>query len=150
MKVTPIGAKSPTATVVGVAANADGNLIAEKKWENKMTTIYNARPESTERVVTERISVDTSAAISLRFANTTEKSFTIGFYTDQYPNNDYVLYDYMGNSIKYKIVEATSRAQILTPEDAPVLQWLRSIKLYIDFAETPTKGSLKIDVITKR
>lgn len=149
MNVTPFGAKSPTSTVVGVAANANGNLLTSKKWENEIVEIYSKLPDKT-RTTTTRYDIGDAAAVSLRFTNTTNNSFTIYFYADQVTSSDFLLYDINGNPVSYKIVKSVTRTQILTPEDAPILQWLKNIKLRVDFDEVPKSGNLKIEVVIKR
>jgi hypothetical protein len=136
--------------VVGVAANADGNLLTAKKWENDMVRACEQDVTGLSDVSTDWIDVSDAAAVSLRFANTSDKSFTVIFFSDQYTNSNYRLYDYNGGPVAYRVAKASSRTQILTPDDAPVLQWLRAIKMRIEFEGTPTTGSLIIDIVKKR
>lgn len=150
MKVTPFGAKSPTSTVVGVAANADGNLVTAKKWENNVIRVCDEEVTGVESFQTDLIDVSDAAAVSLRFSNTSDQSFMITFYSDQYPNNTYQLYDYNGNKVQCKIIKSSSRTQILTPDDLPVLQWLKSIRMRVAFDAAPASGSLIIDLVAKR
>ena len=158
MNVTPFGAKSPSDTVVGVAADADGKLKTKKAWENDLITIFDTAaqgqglPVSTSTIWTEQIDVSDAGAISLRIRQSTDTSYVVEFGTDT-SKTSYALRELESetNSIRINIpASSNTKYYIVTPDDVPILAWIRKIRLAITPAEVPTTGNLAIWVVAKR
>lgn len=149
MNVTPFGAKSPSSTVVGVAANADGNLVTEKKWQNEQASIFtSAESLSTSGfIVGTVVDVSDAAAVSLLIRNDNGVGFTIKVYA---PSTNYRLNDAYGS--EYGIHVSEKRMTMITPDDLPVLQWLPELRIGVklDSNIEGTVDTFSIKAIIKR
>lgn len=148
MNVTPFGAKSPASTVVGVAANADGNLITQKKWMNDSTDVFtSAEGLSTSFALGSVIDLSDAASVSLLIRNDNSVGFTIKIYA---PNTNYRLNDAYGS--EYGIHVSSKRMTMITPDDLPILQWLPQLKIAIalDEAISGTPSTFTVKAIIKR
>lgn len=147
MNVTPFGAKSPTSTVVGVAADADGNLVTKKVWENPVTTIFSGTYSDTGNHTQEAVDVSDCGLFSLRVANTTDAAVTFTFASDV-TSNDIALKNAGGVDCAISVV-ANKRFMMLTPDDYPFLQWIRNLRLIVHFETVPSTGSLTVYLVKK-
>lgn len=150
MNVTPVGGKSPDSTLLGISVDNNGNLVTKKSWDNEPIRLY----EMTELVTTkdtirpDAISVDDCGAFSLRIYNTTNVSYKIGFYSDV-TSNRYALTDMYDNPHQFEVSSDTDFVTV-TPDDMPILNWIRNVRLYILPQGIPTTGSLIIWLVKKK
>ena len=154
MNVTPIGAKSSNNTVVGVAADASGNLTTKKVWNNDVELIYemSSTPSGTSTIWVDPVDLSDCGAVSLRISNGMDVNFTLYFGSD-IPNDGtaghYALKDIEGTDHTLTIPASTNRI-VLTPDDVPLLQWINTLNLAIKPASTPSTGAVKIWLVRKR
>ena len=148
MNVTPFGAKSPTNTVVGVSADSNGNIITKKIWENPVSTIFTGVYNDTESHTQDSVDVSDCALFSLRIANQTSSEVTFTFRSDV-TANDVPLKNADGQD--YSItVPADKRFMMITPDDYPFLQWIRSLRLGIKFNTAVSSGTLTVYLVKKK
>lgn len=149
MNVTPFGAKSPSSTVVGVAANADGNLVTEKKWQNEQASIFTSAEnlDASNFRMGEIVDVSDAAAVSLLIRNDNAVGFTIKLYG---PGTNFRLNDAYGS--EYGIHVSEKKMTMITPDDLPVLQWLPEIRMTVklDSNIEGTADTFWIKAIIKR
>ena len=171
MNVTPIGGKSPSSTVVGVAVDADGNVKTKKTWECYEELIYNIEkndsanppidtlPKSAETVwpggKPPTIYLTDCGAVSLRVDNGLDVDVKISIGTDV---------NYTPNSTAgwtYNLRRATSetngftipkqtRYVSITPDDEPLLQWICRLNFAVKFDDVPSTGYLRIWLVRRR
>lgn len=154
MNVMPIGGKSPSDTLLGVAVDANGNAKTKKVWENNMTLIYEMGdnlPESTATIWLDELDISDCAAVSLRVYTTSDAEYSIGIGTDT-SSTTYALrnIDGDGQSVKIPTGNTKSKYISITPDDLPILQWIRKLHLLIVPQSVPTTGNLKIWAVTKK
>ena len=148
MKVTPIGGKTPSSTVVGIATNADGNLVTTKKWENEAVDVFSDATElSTSFKTGTIVDLSDAASVSLLIRNDNNVGFTMKIYA---PNLNYRLNDAYGS--EYGIHVSQKRMTMVTPDDLPILQWLPQLRLGValDDAIEGTPSTFTIKAIIKR
>ena len=153
MNVTPIGAKSPSSTVVGISADATGNLKTIKVWDNELIEVYNmdALPESTATIWTDNIDVSNAGAVSLRFFSNSDAEYEIQLGNDMF-NTKYALRDLQGEYHKIIIPSGSKLTKyiIVTPDELPILQWLTKLHIAIIPKSVPTTGRLRIWAVLKK
>lgn len=150
MNVTPIGGKTPSATVAGVAVDADGKLVTKKAWTNDMILAYEMAelPATTATIKPAAVDVSDCGAFSLRVENTSDAEYTIGFYSDVTANS--VSLKKADNGSAWGIdVPSNLRYIAITPDDMPIMQWIRNARLYIIPKTVPTTGTLKVWIVKK-
>lgn len=157
MNVIPFGAKSPTSTVVGVAANEDGNLVTEKKWKNEVIQIYSSdATPGTSAINCTEVDLSNVGAVSLRVRTTLDVDINIGLRVD-FLTNTYQMRDAQGDILNVTvehgtITNGTAAAQnvMITPDDFPALQWLAKLRVYFQTTGTATTGTVAIYAVIKR
>jgi hypothetical protein len=134
--------------LVGVAANANGNLVTEKKWANESADVYtSAENLTTSYVGGNTIDLADAASVSLLIRNDNNVGFTIKIYA---PGTGYRLNDAYGS--EYGIHVSAKRMTMITPDDLPILQWLPELKIAIalDEAISGTPSTFIVKAIIKR
>ena len=148
MNVTPIGGKSPSSTLVGVAVDAAGVVKVKRVWETeKVTVMESTEIRDTNKHDTTALDVGDVGGVSLRIRNTTGKGFTLSFYTDNV-SGAYYMFGPSDSSLSVQI--GTQVNSIVTPDHAPVLNWLQKLKLRVQFDTAPTDGIVEISAMLKR
>lgn len=154
MNVTPFGAKSPTDTVVGVSADANGNINTKKKWENNAIPLefVSETPLTTVAAYNMKtIDLSDAACVSLRIKNTMNIACDLVFYNDSnsVATTNVRLYDSDGNWIKRNIPSG-GKTMIITPDDIPQLAWLNTLSVGISISEVPSSGTVAVSAVIKR
>lgn len=154
MNVTPFGAKSPTDTVVGVSADANGNINTKKKWENNAISLefVSETPLTTVAAYSMKtIDLSDAACVSIRIKNTMNIACDLVFYNDSNSvgTTNVRLYDSEGNLIKHNIPSG-GKIMIITPDDIPQLAWLNTLSVGISIAEVPSSGTVAVSAVIKR
>lgn len=150
MNVTPIGGKTPSSTVAGVAVDADGKLVTKKAWTNDVILAYEMTelPTTTDTIRPPAVDVSDCGAFSLRVENTTDAEYSIGFYSDTTTNGVSLKKADDGTSWGIRI-PANLRFIAITPDDMPIMQWIRDARLYILPRSVPTSGTLRVWIVKK-
>lgn len=155
MNVLPVGGKSGSDTLVGLAVSNAGDIYTQKNWSNSVATVYDSdetpAPASTSYAIRcTSIDITNAAAVSLRVDNSTDVDIKLGLYRDDLADNIHQqMRDGNGDLIRY-LVKAGKTNVIITPEDWSVLQWLRKLRLIFYVVELPTTGTVKINAIVKK
>lgn len=153
MNVLPIGGKSPSETVVGFSADANGNLITKKKWDNNIELIYemDSTPSGTSTIWLTPVDISDCGAVSIRISNTLDVDVKLYIASDLPDDGTahYALKDINGDDYLLTIPANKSRI-VISPDDVPVLQWLNSLNLAVKPSSTPTTGIVKIWLARKR
>ena len=148
MNVTPIGGKSPSSTLVGIAVDAYGVTKTKKEWENPVETIFEGTYEDTVVHTQTGVAVSDCGLFSLRVANTTDSTVNLTFRSDV-TSNDVALKNPEGTNYEINVAQ-DSRFMMITPDDYPFMQWIRNLRLGIKFNAVPTTGTLTIYLVKKK
>ena len=148
MNVTPFGAKSPTETVVGVSADANGNLNTKKVWNNEVIKICDVSTPTSSGGYCDNVDLSNAGAVSLRVRNSTDQDITLVLYVD-FVSSHYRMKDATGADIAI-VIPANTLNVMITPDDIPQLQWINKLSLgYLPDADA-TSGSIVIYAVIKR
>lgn len=155
MNVTPFGAKSPTETVVGVSADANGNINTKKVWNNDAELIYEMQttPTGTSTIWTTPVDISDCGAVSLRVSNGMDVACDIRIGTDvktDAASNYHYNLRHPDGSTNSITVPASTYYMAITPDDEPFLKWINRLGIALVPASTPTTGVVRIWLVRKR
>ena len=142
-----------TATAVGIAVNADGKIEAVRHNEQELVSVLSG----IEKRDTATISFYQSDAVDLTewtsccllVSNTLDADATLRLYSQSNKSSSAYLKDVDGGTYTITIPH-TSGEIIITPDDFPILSYLRYFSGGLYFADTPTSGSISLSVLRKR
>lgn len=150
--------KTPTDTAKAVNVSAAGNVVTEKKWAVNVVKEFDAYElrdtsgHSAETIV----DVQEAAMVSLRVRTSLDKEVTLRV------NNDVSDLSIGGGTTVLQNLDKTDALTIpasngtrvdmyiVTPYDAPMLNYLRKIRVRLVAGEAPTAGNITVAVVTKR
>lgn len=142
-----------TATAVGITVNADGRIEAVRHNEQELVPVLS----STEKRDTSTISFYGSNAVDLSewttccllISNTLDVNATLRLYSQSNKSSSSYLKD--ADGVAYTItIPHTSGEIIITPDDFPILGYIRHLSGGLYFDNTPTSGSISLSVLRKR
>ena len=142
-----------TATAKGIAVNADGKIEAVRHNEQELVSVLS----STEKRDTSTISFYRNDAVDLSewttccllVSNTLDVNATLRLYSQSNKSSSAYLKDADGAAYTITIPH-TSGEIIITPDDFPILSYLRYFSGGLYFDSTPTSGSISLSVLRKR
>lgn len=151
MSLLKIGGKSDSNTVLGFSLTDEGYTKATRFWGVTIQEIFNGTISDTsaKNTLDNVFNCEEYGFISLRCYNTTDVKIECILYSDIGSSTlSNYLEDNDGNNITFTIPTGQS---ILTPEDLPVLNYLRFLKFRLQPIEAPsTPAPLSIKVYAKR
>lgn len=150
VNVMPIGGKydnSGSPIVTGVAVDADGGVIAGRKWKNEIIKILDVSNPTAGTLKCTAVDLSEAGAVSLRINNALNVPVELGFYVDYYGNN-YYMRDADGSLIN-KTIGANKNYLIITPDDIPILQWLAQLRIGARITGDSITGTLSIWAVVK-
>ena len=138
------------AQVRGIRVNRDGFLFEKHIWENELITVcsqYEIADTTGHPVPDTPIDISEFAIASIRIVSTLDQPLEIRFYDDI--NQTRWLEDSNGDAFLF-IKPVDSTMMVITPEDCPILNYLRRLKLRLSCAEAPATGIVSITLMLKR
>lgn len=149
--IMKIGGKNDSGNVQGFSVTNKGYAKATRLWSTEVTELYQGTVSDTSVISTAStpFNCEEYGFISLRFSNSTDVTFTATIYSDMGSStlSNYLL-DNSGNPITFTIPKGQS---ILTPDDLPILNYLRYLKIRVQANDTPSEPkNLTIQVYAKR
>lgn len=151
MNILKIGGKNDSNNVQGFSVTNKGYAKATRFWNTTITQLFNETisDRTVKTTIANVFNCEEWGFISLRFSNSTNVKMTCHIYSDIGSSSlQNYLKDNNGNPITFEIPTGQS---ILTPDDLPVLNYLKWLKLRIEPNEAPsTPNTLSVSVYAKR
>lgn len=149
-KMMRIAGRTSGGTAVPMLADASGNISTIRTWKKTWVTIQsNLEIRDTDGHNMPVMDVSEIPTYSLRFLNRLGVPVTISFLTDVSQSNGYGLYgsDAVTKSIT---LQPTNGYIIITPEDCPILNYIRFLRLTVRASSTPSSGIFEAHMVTVR
>lgn len=156
-KFLPICGKNSNNNATPIGATNDGNLKVAHIWESECKTICNnqAIRDTSAHVfpASDESWVDISgyAVTSLRIISNLDQPCTMRFYSDYGNATSAGSWLADKNGATFTLVIPTGNTMIiLTPEDFPPLNYLRSLRIRVNCDTAPTSGAFSAFAVCKR
>lgn len=149
-KMMRIAGRTSSGTAVPMLADSNGNIGTTRAWKKEWVTIQSSLEiRDTDEHTLPVADVSEIPTYSLRFINRLGVPVTISFLTDVSQLNGYGLY---GNDAVSKsfTLQPTNHYIIITPEDCPILNYIRFLRLKVKAASTPSSGTFEAHMVTVR
>lgn len=149
-KMMRIAGRTSSGTAVPMLADASGNISTTRTWKKEWVTIQSVLEiRDTDGHNMPVMDVSEIPTYSLRFLNRLGVPVTISFLSDINQSNGYGLY---GNDAVSKSItlQPTNHYIIITPEDCPILNYIRYLRLKVRASSTPSSGTFEAYMVTVR
>lgn len=149
-KMMRIAGRTSGGVAVPMLADSNGNIGTTRAWKKEWVTIQPGLEIRDATVHTLPVmDVSEIPTYSLRFLNRLGVPVTISFLTDVTQSNGYSLVgsDAVVNSIT---LQSTNDYIIITPEDCPILNYIRFLRLKVKASSTPSSGTFEAAMVTVR
>ncbi len=149
-KMMRIAGRTSGGTAVPMLADTDGNIGTTRKWKKEWVTIQSAlQIRDTSDHDVDAYDVSGIPTFSLRVLNRVKVPITIWLRTDVNTSNGYALCDKDGVDQSITIAPTNSYV-VITPDDWPVLNYVRYLRLTIKAQSTPAEGYVEVSLVTVR
>ena len=149
-KMMRIAGRTSGGVAVPMLADASGNISTTRTWKKEWVTIQSSleiRDTSSHSLPV--MDVSEIPTYSLRFLNRLGVPVTITFLTDVNQSNGYILIGSDAVSKSITLQPANSYI-IITPEDCPILNYIRLLRLNVKASSTPSSGMFEAAMVTVR
>ena len=151
-EIMKVGGKKDGGTAAPIAIDANGYLKIKRVWETQTKTVFSGTLSDTSAVTTvgdKSVNALEWGMASLRVNNLLNSDVKIMLYWDNNTDGTEWMKNFAGSYNSFT-VPADSQ-MIITPDDVPILNYLRYIKLKINAVTAPTNGkTLSVQVVLKR
>lgn len=144
-KMMRIAGRTSGGTAVPMLAGSDGSISTVRKWNIVQTVIFSENISDTAEHKISAVDVSTYPIVSLRVTNRTGVPVTIIPRMDLNSGNDYELIGADGSSLGIVIPHSANYC-IITPNDAPWLNYLHYLKLTVIATTTPSAQAPLVDI----
>ena len=147
-KMMRIAARTGNGTAIPPLADNNGNIGTTRSWKKEWVTIQaelEIRDTSGHNLPV--IDVDTIPMYSLRISNRLKVPVTIYFLTDINKTNGYGLND-IDQVRKSITIQPGNGYVIITPDDAPILNYIRYLRMQVVAQSAPTEGVFEAYIVT--
>jgi hypothetical protein len=150
-EIMKVGGRKSDGTAAAIGIDQNGNLRIKRVWETQTKNIFTGTLSNTTAVTTVSNVVNAIewGMVSLRVNNLLNSDVKIMLYWDNSADGTEWMKDFNGEYVAFT-VPAESQ-MIITPDDLPILNYLRYIKCRINAVTTPTNGkNLLVQAVLKR
>lgn len=157
MNIIPVGGKTPSNTAAAVAVDANGKLDTVKTWgfseEALVVGSSSWITPSTTAKYTNALDVSDCAMISLCVMSATKNSSSVAvpvtftFLRTDSESSTELMRDADGNYISFTLGNGY---HLITPDDFPILKYLKYLHLRIVSSESVSSGQVNVKVYRKR
>lgn len=147
-KMMRIAGRTSGGTAVPMLADANGNIATIRTWKKEWSTIEAfVEIRDTNSHQCPAVDVSDVPMFSLRFLNRLGVPVTVSFLTDINTSNGYGLDD--ANGVAYSVTLVPQQSYIIiTPEDMPILNYLRYVRLQVKASSAPSSGVFEAYIVT--
>lgn len=142
-----------TATALGIIVNADGRIEAVRHNEQELVSVLlNIEKRDTSTISfygNNAVDLSEWTTCCLLVSNTLDVDVTLHIYRQSDKSSSAYLKDADGEAYTITIPHTTGEI-IITPDDFPILSYLRYFSGGLYFANTPTSGSISLSVLRRR
>lgn len=149
-KMMRIAGRTSGGTAVPMLADANGNIGTTRAWKKEWVTIQSGLEiRDTSEHDLPVMDVSEIPTYSLRLLNRLGVPVTITFLSDITQTNGYSLIgsDAVSKSIT---LQPANGYIIITPEDCPILNYIRFLRLSVKASSTPSSGVFEAFMVTVR
>lgn len=149
-KMMRIAGRTSAGTAVPMLADSNGNIGTTRTWKKEWVTIQSdLEIRDTDEHNMPVMDVSEIPTYSLRFLNRLGVPVTISFLSDVNQSNGYAL---VGSDavVKSITLQPTNRYIIITPEDFPILNYIRLLRLEVRASSAPESGAFSAYMVTVR
>lgn len=148
-KMMRVAGRTSGGTAVPMLADSNGNIATTRTWKREWVSITSSAMEIRDASVHDIDAVDVSGIpmFSLRILNRLGVPITIKFKTDVNTSNGYGLYKTDATAIAITVAPTQSYIMI-TPEDLPLLNYVKLLRMTVQASETPTSGIFEAAMVT--
>lgn len=143
-----------TETAIGVAVDAAGRVEVVRHNELEVVPIFEVieKRDTTDMAFTGDDAVDLTEWTSccIMVANSLNVDITIQLYTQVAKTGTAYLKNYDGSNATITLPHFSTGGYLVTPDDVPLLNYLRFFKGVLKFATAPTTGTFTIRLLLKR
>lgn len=147
-KMMRIAGRTSGGVAVPMLADANGNISTTRSWKKEWTAIQqNIEIRDTATVDLTPMDVSGIPTFSLRIINRLGVPVTIWLKTDVNTSNGYSLTDVNGNAFTIT-VQPTNSYVIITPEDWPILNYIKLLRLCVKASSAPSSGAFEAYMVS--
>lgn len=145
MSLLKFAGKNPSGNAAGVLVDAAGHLNTVRTWAISILTLYTGTLENTTAVTTTNYDVSEYPLVSLRITNRTGVPVQITPLVDTVSLSGWSLADIDGSPLTIELAP-TSDYIIITPNEAPWLNYIKHLRLKVQATASPTAQSPVIEI----
>lgn len=150
-EIMKVGGRKEDGTAAAIGIDSNGYLKIKRVWETQTKNIFTGTLSNTTAVTTVSNVVNALewGMVSLRVNNLLDSAVKIMLYWDNNVDGTEWMKNFNGEYVTFT-VPAESQ-MIITPDDLPILNYLRYIKCRINAVTPPTNGkNLLVQAVLKR
>lgn len=144
-KMMRIAGRTPGGTAAAVKIDSDGRIDTVKTWGISKLTLYSGALSDTVAITTTNTDVSEYPLISLRITNRTGVPVTITPLNDIVTSSGWKLVDVDGSPLAIELAP-TSNYIVITPSDAPWLNYIKNLRLSVQATSTPSAETPTIEI----
>lgn len=147
-KMMRIAGRTSAGTAVPMAADSAGNISTVRTWKKEWVTIEEGIAITTTTAYALPVfDVSGIPMFSLRFLNRLGVPVTVRFLSDINTKNGYNLVDEYASAHSITI-PSTDDYIIITPDDVPILNYVRYVRMRIIVQTAPESGTFSAYAVT--
>lgn len=144
-KMMRIAGRTSGGTAAAVKTDSDGRIDTIKSWGISKLTLYSGALSDTTAITTTNTDVSEYPLVSLRITNRTGVPVTITPLTDIVTSSGWKLVDVDGSPLTIELAP-TSNYIVITPTDAPWLNYIKNLRLSVQATATPSADTPTIEI----
>lgn len=147
-KMMRIAGRTSAGVAVPMLADANGNIGTTRTWKKEwvaLQTTLEIRDTNAHNIPA--FDVSDIPIYSLRIINRLGVPVTITFLTDVNTSNGYGLVD-TDNTLKSITVQPNNNYVIITPDDLPILNYIRYVRMSVKASSVPESGIFEAYAVT--
>lgn len=150
-KMMRIAGRTSAGTAVAMSADASGNVGTTRKWKKEWINLHSSPLEirDTSALLLDAYDVSDIPLYSLRVLNRLKVPITLSLRTDVNTTNGYRLVDKDG-VVQSITIPYNNDYFAITPEDWPILNYIRYLRITIKAQTAPTEGSAEVSIVPMR
>jgi hypothetical protein len=149
-KMMRIAGRTSGGVAVPMLAETDGSIKTKRGWKKEWVSIeQNVEIRDTTAHKCPAIDVSDVPTFSLRILNRLGTPITLNFLTDVNQSNGYSLIN-MDGTKKAVTIQPSNSYIMITPEDVPLLNYIRYLRLEVTASAAPESGIFEACMVTVR